>query len=146
MKTLAILIAAACAASPVLAAEAPTPASGSGPILSTQTSIWGQPVMPPPGPVQVTASILEIPAGSSLPVHKHPFLRFGYLLSGRLEVTDIETGKTVTFETGQFVVDPVHQWHKGRALDGKPVRLLLIDQTPAGVASNTILRDPAAEK
>ena len=143
MKTLAILIAAVCAASPALAADAPAAASGSGPILSTQTSIWGQPIMPPAGPIQVTASILEIPAGGTLPVHKHPYPRFGYLLAGRLEVTDTETGKTVTYETGQFAIDPVGQWHTGHALDDKPVRLLLIDQTPPG-RSNTILKAPHA--
>ena len=141
MKMLAILIVAAFAAPPALADD---PAPGSGPILSTTTSVWGQPIQPPAGPLQVTASILEIPAGGTLPVHKHPYPRFGYLLAGRLEVTDTETGKTVTYETGQFAIDPVGQWHTGHALHGKPVRLLLIDQTPLGVVSNTILKDPPA--
>lgn len=141
MKMLAVLIAAAFAGSPALAVDPPTPTTGAGAILSTTTSIWGQAIQPPAGPLQVTASILEIPAGATLPAHKHPYPRFGYLLAGRLEVTDTETGKTVTYETGQFAIDPVGQWHTGHALDGKPVRLLLIDQTPPG-ASNTILQNP----
>ena len=143
MNSIAVVTAAVLAASPALAADPPTPTSGAGPILSATTSVWGQPISPPPGPLQVTASILEIPAGATLPVHKHPYPRFGYVLSGRLRVTDLETGKVIVLETGQFAIDPVDQWHSGQALDGRPVRLLLIDQTPPG-ASNTVLRDPAA--
>jgi quercetin dioxygenase-like cupin family protein len=99
----------------------------------------GQPIVAPSGPLQVTASIVEIGAGRSTPEHRHPFPRLGYVLSGRLEVVNLETGRSKVLETGQFTADPIGQWHLGRALGGKPVRLLVIDETPPG-QSNSIPR------
>jgi len=137
MKSTAILLAATLAASPMLALAA----SATTQTLATQTTSSGQPITAPAGPLQVTASIVEIGPGGSLPVHKHPFPRYGYILAGRLQVTNLATGKTITYRAGQFAIDPIGQWHSGRALDGKAVRLLIIDQTPPG-RSNTILKDP----
>ena len=99
----------------------------------------GQPIVAPPGPLQVTATIIEIAAGASTPEHQHPYPRLGYVLSGRIEVVNLETGQTKVLETGQFTADPIGQWHLGRALDGKPVRLLVIDETPPG-KGNTVPR------
>ena len=98
-----------------------------------------QPIVAPPGPLQVTASIIEIGAGQSTPEHQHPFPRLGYVLSGRLEVVNLETHQSKVLQTGEFTADPIGQWHLGRALDGKPVRLLVIDETPPGKA-NTVPR------
>lgn len=101
----------------------------------------GQPIVAPPGPLQVTASIIEIGAGQATAEHQHPYPRLGYVLSGRLEVVNLDTGQTKVLETGQFTADPIGQWHLGRALDGKPVRLLVIDETPPG-KGNTVPRPP----
>jgi len=139
MKSTVILLAAALAASPALAIAANTTTQ----ILTTQTTSAGQPITLPAGALQVTASIVEIAPGGSLPVHKHPFPRYGYVLSGRLQVNDIEIGKIRTYRAGQFLIDPVNEWHSGQALDGMAVRLLVIDQTPPG-RSNVILKDPPA--
>ena len=128
MKTACLMSIALLCAGPALAAEAP--AATVGRLASTTTTSSGQPIALPQGPVQVTATITEIGPGTTTPVHKHPFPRYGYVMAGRLEVTNLATGAVKVFETGQFVVDPVNQWHQGRALDGKPVRLLIIDQTP----------------
>ncbi len=138
MKTLVLLGAVVLIATPAGAAEGTPPP---GRIASTEMTSSGQPIRPPFGRIQVTATIAEIGPDATTPVHKHPFPRFGYVLAGRLQVTNLETGKVVIYETGQFAVDPVGQWHQGHALDGKGVRLLVIDQTPPG-QSNMVDRDP----
>ncbi len=142
MKTGVVAIALALAGFPVLAAD-PAPAA-LGKLLATTTTSSGQPIALPQGPVQVTATISEIGPGATTPVHRHPFPRYGYVMAGRLQVTNLETGVVKVFTTGEFVVDPVGQWHQGHALDGKPVRLLIIDQTPPH-QSNMVLRDPPAK-
>ncbi len=120
-----------------LAADAP--ASTVTAFVDTQVTASGQPITPPVGPMRVTASQGVIPPGGATPVHRHPFLRYDYVLEGRLEVTNFVTGKVDVVKAGDFVVDPIGQWHQGRALDGKAVRLLIIDQSPPG-QSNTVLK------
>ena len=80
----------------------------------------------------------DIPAGSKLPVHKHPNQRYAYVLQGTLQVTDVENGRSFEYKPGDFIVEMVDGWHYG-ANNGKgPVRLLVIDQVEKGQA-NTIL-------
>ena len=138
MKSSMMALSAVLAASAALAADAPRQSGEQ--IASTRLTASGQAIMPSAKPQQVTATLAEIAAGESTPVHKHPYLRFDYVLEGRLSVTNFDTGKTDIVTAGQFVVDPVNQWHQGRALDGKRVRLLIIDQTPVG-RSNLVLKD-----
>ena len=137
MKPSILALAAVLAAPAALAADAP--ASTVSAFVDTQVTASGQPITPPVGPMQVTASMGVIPPGGATPVHRHPFLRYDYVLEGRLEVTNFVTGKVDVVKAGDFVVDPIGQWHQGRALDGKPVRLLVIDQSPPG-QSNTVLK------
>ena len=40
----------------------------------------------------IVVSIYEIAAGAILPEHKHPFVRYAYVLTGTLRVTNTETG------------------------------------------------------
>jgi len=72
------------------------------PIAKVLTTNSGQPIVLPSGEVQVTASIFEIPGGASLAVHRHPFPRYGYVLSGALSVTNAETGQSTRFSSGDL--------------------------------------------
>ena len=109
------------------------------PIRSTAVTSTGQPITLPQKNVEVTASIFDIAPGATLPVHKHPFPRYGYVLAGTLKVTNVDTGKTDVFNTGDFIVEMIDQWHQGSNIGVDPVKLLLIDQIEAG-AQATILR------
>jgi quercetin dioxygenase-like cupin family protein len=102
----------------------------------------GQPIMPPPGPVQVAAMTVEIPAGASLPVHRHPYQRYGYVLSGRIRVDNLDAGSTATYGPGDVIIEALGQWHTGTALGDAPVTLLVIDQVPPGVTGNGELKAP----
>lgn len=138
---LPILVLAAVLASPaVLAADAPTQPGQQ--IALTRQTASGQPIPSPGGPLQVTATISELGPGEATIVHKHPYLRYDYILEGRIQVTNFVTGKVDVVSAGQFVVDPIDQWHQGKAMDGKRVRLLVIDTAPAG-QSNLIPKEPA---
>ncbi len=117
-------------AGPALAADPPGPVST--PVTVTTTTWSGQPLTLPQGPVAVTVSRTDLPAGGVLPIHRHPYPRYAYVLSGRLQAVNLDTGATSELKAGEFTVDPIDQWHKAWALDGQPASLLIIDQAPPG--------------
>lgn len=110
------------------------------PLLSTTETSAGQPIVLPQKDVQLVASIFDIGPGATLPVHKHPSARYGYMLAGTLQVTDIETGKIYTFTTGDFIVEMIGKWHQGANVGAEPVKLLVIDQMEEGEPA-TVLRE-----
>lgn len=101
-------------------------------ILSTLTTAGGQPIVLPQGPVRLIATTYDIAPGAQLPVHKHPFPRYGYVLAGTLTVTDTESGKTYDYKRGDFIVELVDRWHFGKNAGSEPLKLLVIDQVPDG--------------
>jgi quercetin dioxygenase-like cupin family protein len=112
------------------------------PIMTTAVTSAGQPIILPQGDVEVTASMFEIAAGAKLPVHKHPFPRYGYMIAGTLKVTNAETGESKVFKAGDFIVEMVDRWHWGANVGADRVKLLVIDQVTPGTQS-TLLRSQA---
>ncbi|TGQ33686.1 MULTISPECIES: cupin domain-containing protein [unclassified Mesorhizobium] len=118
--------------------------SGANPVVvtpladRTQTAS-GQPITLPQKNVEVIVSSFEIAVGATLPVHKHPFPRYAYVEAGTLKVTNVETGNSNTYKTGDFIVEMIGQWHQATNLGDGPVKLLVIDQVDQG-AKNTVLR------
>lgn len=108
------------------------------PILSATETSSGQPIVLPQKSPQLIASTYEIPAGTTLPKHKHPFPRYGYVLAGTITVTNLDTGKAENFKTGDFILEAVGQWHQGTATGAETVKLLVIDMVEKG-ESNTII-------
>lgn len=109
------------------------------PLTSRTETASGQPIVLPQKNVQVLVSTYEIAPGATLPVHKHPFARYAYVQAGTLQVTNVETGKSNTYKTGDFIVEMIGQWHQATNVGADPVKLLVIDQVEDG-AKNTILR------
>ncbi|QWW72587.1 cupin domain-containing protein [Rhizobium sp. WYJ-E13] len=103
------------------------------------TTMSDQPIVLPTGSVEVAASLYTIPPGLELPVHRHKYPRYGYVLAGELTVTNEVTNKSKTFRKGEFVTEAVQQWHKGKSSGETTLELLVIDQAPAGT-NNTELR------
>jgi quercetin dioxygenase-like cupin family protein len=109
-------------------------------IASSSITAAGDPVVFPQKDAQVVVSTFEIPPGASLPVHKHLFPRYGYVLQGALSVTNTETGKAEVFKTGDFILEAVGHWHWGGSVAKTPTKLLVIDLVEKG-QNNTVLKD-----
>ena len=109
------------------------------PVKTTAVTSTGQPLILPQRNVEVSASVYDIAPGATLPVHKHPFARYAYVLAGTLEVTNVDTGKSDIFKTGDFIVEMIDQWHRGSNIGADPVKLVVIDQIEAG-AEATVLK------
>lgn len=102
------------------------------PIRSSTVTSTGQPITLPQKDVEVAASIYDIAPGAVLPIHKHPFARYAYVLSGTLEVTNVDTGQSDVFKTGDFIIEMIDQWHKGANIGVDMVKLLVVDQIETG--------------
>lgn len=109
------------------------------PISSSAVTSSGQPIVLPRGRVQVIASTYDIAPGAVLPVHKHPFPRYAYVLAGTLEVTNDDIGKTETYKPGDFILEAVNQWHHAVNKGSEPVKLMVIDMAEKGKA-NVVVR------
>jgi quercetin dioxygenase-like cupin family protein len=105
------------------------------PVTRTNTTITGQPIVVPEKP-DVIVSLATFPPGARLPEHQHPHPHYVYVLEGVLTVVNTETNKTFTVKAGDFVVEMQDTWHYGINKGAVPVKLLVIDQVPAGAPNN----------
>ena len=136
----AALTATGYAAAQEGSADAPAPPRAKVSIVNrTSTTVTGQPLGMPSGAWEVVVSVSDLPPGGVLPMHKHPWPRYAYVERGRLSVSYEAAGITREFGPGQAVVEAIDQWHEGRVVGTEPVRLIVLDQVPAG-ATNVVAR------
>jgi quercetin dioxygenase-like cupin family protein len=107
-------------------------------LLSTTTTSSGQPIVLPQKDAQIVVSIYDIVPGATLPAHKHPYFREGYVLSGKLRVTNMETGQVGTYKPGDFIPESVGQWHMGASIGAEQLKLLVIDIVEKGQTNTTL--------
>jgi len=107
------------------------------PLLTTTETIAGQPIVVPAHP-KLQAMMFTIAPGQSLPIHKHPYIRYAYVEKGALDVTLVDQKKTLHFKAGDFFAEAIDAWHYGTNNGKVPVELLIIDQMPQDVESNTV--------
>lgn len=118
------------AAGPALAQPGPV----TKPIAAIDATLTGQPITAPEGKLRVTVSETTLAPGGKLAAHKHPYPRVVQILSGRLRVTNLDTGTVSEPRAGDWMVDAVDQWHEAVVVGDEPVRILTIDQAPPGAA------------
>lgn len=127
--------------SAALAAPAAAPPTPVGTPVTIDATLSGQPIRAPAGDLRVTVSQVQLPPGGKLAVHKHPYPRVVQVVSGRIRITNLDTGAVREAKAGDWMVDAVDQWHEAVAVGDEPVRLMTIDQAPPGAAV-TIPRRP----
>ena len=98
-------------------------------LLKTDVTAGGQKIVFPTGDTEVTAMIVDLPAGVDTGWHEHPYPRYGYVMSGAVTVEN-ESGQRQTYRAGSFVIEQVGAFHHGTTT--APTRLLVIDQNEAG--------------
>lgn len=107
-------------------------------IFSGGQTAAGQPIVLPQGPVQVAFSTYAIAAGAKLPVHRHPFPRYAYVLDGEITVTDVENGAQTTYKKGEVILEMIDRWHFGENRGSETMHLLVIDQAAADAATTVL--------
>ena len=143
MRVLMIIPAAliaACGPAASTAVQMPVAAPGmvSIPVVRTAQTDTGQPLRLPPGNSEMVATVVEIPAGASTPIHQHPWSRFVYVERGPVRVINEDVHQTREYQTGQAFAEAVAQWHLGQAPGPQGARLVVIDIVPPGVTNMTM--------
>jgi quercetin dioxygenase-like cupin family protein len=62
----------------------------------------------------------------------------GYVLSGTITVYNEETKLSQTFKPGDVIVESVAKWHSGTNPGPEPLKLLVIDEAPAGAQTTEV--------
>jgi quercetin dioxygenase-like cupin family protein len=125
------------------AQPAPPPAhvySGVRTVLSTGTTVTGEPIRYPTGaPAQLTAFEITLQPGQQTGWHTHPVPLFGYILEGELTV-DYGAKGLRTYRKGDGLAEAMNEAHNGRNLGQSPVTILAVfagmEGLPASVSAS----------
>jgi quercetin dioxygenase-like cupin family protein len=95
-------------------------------VLAKTSFSWDGSRLPayPKGTPEVTILKITIAPGVQLPLHKHPVINAGVLLSGKLTVIT-EDGKTLHLKAGDSIVEVVNKWHYGKNEGDKAAEILV---------------------
>lgn len=106
------------------------------PVLTTGTTILGQPIAYPDGVPLVVSSIVTLPPGGATGWHSHGVPLFGYVLEGTLTVDYGDRGQR-TYNTGAGFMEAMDWPHNGMNLTSAPVRILTFYAGAEGVDMST---------
>ncbi|MGM0553218.1 MAG: cupin domain-containing protein [Pseudomonadota bacterium] len=104
--------------------------------LAQSTSSWDGAELPayPEGQPEITLLRITVPPGTRLPLHHHPVINAGVLLSGELTVVS-ETGETLHLRAGDPIIELVDTPHYGRNDGPEPAEIMVFY---AGVADHPV--------
>lgn len=134
-RTIGVLLA-------VIALLAAVPASGAEygkkvivrDIAKTTVTDDGKPIRYPcTGTPEVTARIVELPAGAQTGWHYHPIPVYAYVMRGTLEV-ERPNGKVIVYHQGDAIVEAVDSPHNARTMGREPVELVVFYTGVKGTA------------
>ena len=94
-------------------------------LLKTSAS-WDGAALPsyPRGKSEVTIVRITVQPGAEFPLHQHPVINAGVLLSGELVVTTA-TKKTIHVKAGDAIAEVVNTWHSGKNEGKVPAEILV---------------------
>lgn len=104
------------------------------PVLKTQTSWDGKPIVYPAGQAEVTGLIIEIAPGGETGWHLHPVPSFAVVLEGELQV-QLKNGEVKRLKAGDALAEVVNTAHNGRNVGSTAVKLVVFY---AGAAGQTL--------
>jgi len=82
--------------------------------LLKSTSSWDGTLLKkyPKGEAEITILKVIIPAHTKFPLHKHPFISAGILLSGELTIVT-DSGTKLLLKSGEPAIELIDTWHYG---------------------------------
>lgn len=128
-KLTSALIAVLIAVPGVTVAASSAPGPSLAPSVAPMTLGLPEAQDPPQGDkVRMTVVQATLAPGESLPDNARTALRYIYVKSGRLQVSNLVTGDELEVAAGEFAVESAGQWHTGKAMGAEPAEILLIEQ------------------
>jgi quercetin dioxygenase-like cupin family protein len=86
------------------------------------------------GKPEITILRIKVPPGVELPLHEHPVINAGVLLSGELTVVT-EDNRTLHLKAGKAIVEVVNKWHYGKNEGSETAEIIVFY---AGIADSPI--------
>lgn len=111
------------------------------PVANTAKTVTGEPIEVVTAP-KIRTTIYELPPGKKLPVHKHAYQRLAYILSGKIDLINVDQNTNTPYQEGDFLVESRDSWHYGDNPYKEPVKLLVFDILPRDEDNNVIPKDP----
>jgi quercetin dioxygenase-like cupin family protein len=108
-------------------------------ITSTSTYMNGERITLPEHP-NLRVMQYELPVGAALPMHKHPYPRYAYIMQGEVEFIYPPDNHVVKWKEGTFAAEAPNHWHWGRNSGDVPMKILVIDHLPEGETTNTVIK------
>ena len=104
-------------------------------VLAKSSKSWDGSPLPeyPKGTPEVSILKITIEPGAELPMHKHPVINAGVLLSGELTVIT-EDNKTLHLKPGEALIELVDKWHYGKNEGNVPVEIVVFYASTVGEA------------
>lgn len=94
-------------------------------LIKSSASWDGQPLPAyKTGTPEITILRITIPAGMTLPMHKHPVINAGVLLKGKLTVIT-ENGDILHLKPYDPIVETVETWHYGKNEGTEPAEIIV---------------------
>ncbi len=95
-------------------------------LLAKTTSSWDEITLPDYRLTNPEITILKItiPPGVQLPLHYHPVINAGVLISGELTVTT-EDNEILYLKAGEAIVEVVDKWHYGKNEGDLPAEIIV---------------------
>ncbi len=105
-------------------------------VLAKTGTSWDGGNLPnyPDATPEISILKITIPPATKLPLHKHPIINAGVLLSGELTVVT-EDRSTLHLKAGEAIVEVVNKWHYGMNEGSEPAVIIVFY---AGVAGGTL--------
>lgn len=102
--------------------------------LAKTTKSWNGQTLPnyPQGQPEITILRITIPAGTTLPLHKHLVINAAVLLKGKLKVVS-DSNHTLYLNPGDSIVELVNRWHYGINEGDEPVEILVFYAGAVGI-------------
>lgn len=116
-------------------------------VLAKTSLSWDGTHLPdyPKGFPEITILRIKIPPRVQLPMHKHPVISAGVLLSGELTVVT-EDNRTLKLKAGESIVEVVNKWHYGKNESNKTAEILVfyagVRDTPITITDVPIIDTP----
>jgi quercetin dioxygenase-like cupin family protein len=104
-------------------------------LIETDQTVLGQDFSYPAGKAKITAVIVTLPPGASLPTHLHPVPLFGYILQGELLV-DYGSEGSLVYRKGDALVEAFNWPHSGRNASKGIVKILAVYAGAVGVPNS----------
>ncbi|HIG64409.1 MAG TPA: cupin domain-containing protein [Methyloprofundus sp.] len=95
-------------------------------VLAKSTTSWDGSNLPnyPNGKLEISILKIVIPPGAKLPLHKHPVINAGLLLTGELTVMT-EDKTTLHMKAGDTIIELVNKWHFGKNEGNVPAEIIV---------------------